>query len=45
MRGLVLTGSRVIDPETRRDETVGIAFADGRVTEIGHDRPVGDAIG
>ena len=43
MRDLVLTGGRIIDPATGRDETADIAFADGRVTEIGHDLPVGDA--
>jgi len=43
MRDLVLTGGRIIDPATGRDETADIAFADGRVTEIGHDLPAGDA--
>ena len=43
MRDLVLTGGRIIDPATGRDETADIAFADGRVTEIGHDLSVGDA--
>jgi dihydroorotase len=43
MRDLVLTGGRIIDPASGRDETADIAFAHGRVTEIGHDLPVGDA--
>jgi len=43
MRDLVLTGGRIIDPATGSDETADIAFADGRVTEIGHDLPAGDA--
>jgi dihydroorotase len=42
MRDLVLTGGRIIDPASGRDETADIAFGDGRVTEIGHDLPVGD---
>jgi dihydroorotase len=37
MRDLVLTGGRIIDPVTGRDETADIAFSDGKVTEIGRD--------
>jgi len=43
MRDLVLTGGRVIDPATGRDETADIAFSDGKVAEIGRDLPAGDA--
>ena len=43
MRDLVLTGGRIIDPATGRDETADIAFGDGKVTEVGHDLTVGDA--
>jgi len=43
MRDLVLTGGRVIDPATGRDETADIAFADGKVAEIGRDLPLRDA--
>ena len=38
MTDLVLKGGRVIDPASGRDETADIAFADGKVTEIGRDR-------
>jgi hypothetical protein len=43
MRDLVLTGGRIIDPGTGRDETAEIAFGDGKVAEIGRDLPTGDA--
>src|SRR5215469_7748517 len=36
---LVLKGGRIIDPATGRDETTDIAFADGKVSEIGRDIP------
>jgi dihydroorotase len=37
MTDLVLSGGRVIDPASGRDETVDIAFGDGKVTGIGPD--------
>src|SRR6476646_43260 len=43
MTDLILRGGRVIDPASGRDETADIAFGDGKVTEIGHDLPAGDA--
>src|SRR5215831_14041658 len=43
MRDLVLTGGRIIDPASRRDEMADIAFGDGKVIEIGRDLPAGDA--
>ena len=43
MRDLVLTGGRIIDPATGRDETADIAFGDGKVAEIGRDLPTRDA--
>jgi len=36
---LVLKGGRIIDPATGRDETTDIAFADGKVSEIGRNIP------
>ena len=42
MRDLVLTGGRIIDPATGRDETADIAFGDGKVAEIGRDLPTRD---
>ena len=36
---LVLKGGRIIDPATSRDETTDIAFADGKVSEIGRNIP------
>jgi dihydroorotase len=43
MRDLVLTGGRIIDPASGRDETADIAFGHGKVTEIGRDLPAGGA--
>jgi len=43
MRDLILTGGRIIDPATGRDETADIAFGDGKVAEIGRDLPTRDA--
>ncbi len=43
MRDLVLTGGRIIDPASGRDETADIAFGDGKVAEIGRDLPTRDA--
>jgi dihydroorotase len=40
---LVLKGGRIIDPATSRDETTDIAFADGKVSEIGRDIPANGA--
>jgi len=37
MFDLLLTGGRLIDPAQNVDDTVDIAFADGRVAAIGHD--------
>jgi dihydroorotase len=39
MTDLVLSGGRVIDPETGRDETADVAFGDGKVKEIARDLP------
>src|SRR5215470_6125224 len=39
MADLILRGGRVIDPTSGRDEMADIAFADGKVTEIGSDLP------
>ena len=43
MRDLVLTGGRIIDPASGRDEMADIAFGDGKVTEIGRALPAGGA--
>jgi len=43
MRDLVLTGGRIIDPASGRDEMADIAFGHGKVTEIGRDLPTGGA--
>jgi dihydroorotase len=43
MADLILTGGRLIDPASGRDETADIAFADGKVAEIGRDLPAGSA--
>jgi len=43
MRDLVLTGGRIIDPTSGRDEMADIAFGHGKVTEIGCDLPAGGA--
>jgi len=43
MRDLVLTGGRIIDPASGRDEMADIAFGHGKVTEIGRDLPTRDA--
>jgi dihydroorotase len=43
MTDLILRGGRVIDPAIGRDETVDIAFGNGKVTEIGLDLPAGGA--
>jgi len=43
MRDLVLTGGRIIDPASGRDEMADIAFGHRRVTEIGRDLPAGGA--
>ncbi len=37
MYDLILRGGRVIDPAQNVDDTVDIAFAEGRVAAIGHD--------
>src|SRR5215467_12647268 len=39
MADLVLRGGRVIDPVSGRDETIDIAFGEGKVAAIGHDLP------
>src|SRR5215471_8582 len=39
MTDLVLSGGRVIDPASGRDEIVDIAFGEGKVIELGHDLP------
>ena len=39
MSHLILTGGRIVDPATRRDEIADIAFKDGKVAEIGRDLP------
>src|SRR5262252_9554195 len=39
MRDLVLTNGRIIDPASGRDGIADVAFADGKVTEIGSDLP------
>ena len=39
MADLILKGGRVIDPANGRDEIADIAFADGKVAEIGPDLP------
>jgi dihydroorotase len=43
MADLVLRGGRVIDPVSKRDQTVDVAFGNGRVTEVGHDLTAGGA--
>jgi dihydroorotase len=43
MADLILKGGRVIDPASGRDETADIAFANGKVAEIGRDLPAGAA--
>jgi dihydroorotase len=37
MADLILKGGRIIDPANRRDEIADIAFADGKIAEIGRD--------
>ena len=39
MADLILTGGRIIDPASGRDGIADIAFADGKVSEIGSDLP------
>ena len=39
MAELILKGGRIIDPASGRDGIADIAFADGKVTEIGSDLP------
>ena len=39
MFDLVLKGGRVVDPAQRVDARMDVAFADGRVAEIGPDLP------
>jgi dihydroorotase len=39
---LVLKGGRVIDPAQGIDERLDVAFADGRVAELGPDLPGGE---
>jgi dihydroorotase len=39
MSHLILTGGRIIDPASGRDEIADIAFKDGKVAEIGRDLP------
>src|SRR5215472_15855899 len=39
MSHLILTGGRIIDPASGRDEIADIAFKDGKVAEIGSDLP------
>src|SRR6185312_10618303 len=43
MADLILKGGRVIDPASGRDEVADIAFAGGKVAEIGKKLPVGAA--
>jgi len=43
MTDLILKGGRVIDPASGWDETADIAFANGKVSEIGRDLPSGAA--
>src|SRR5215469_12998049 len=43
MTTLILTGGRIIDPESGRDEIADVAFKNGEVAEIGRGLPVGDA--
>jgi len=43
MPDLILKGGRVIDPANRRDDIADIAFAGGKVAEIGRDLPTGTA--
>jgi dihydroorotase len=43
MADLILKGGRLIDPANRRDEIADIAFANGKVVEVGHDLPRGGA--
>src|SRR5215467_12233780 len=44
MADLVLRGGRVIDPVSGRDETIDIAFGEGKVTAIGHDLPGAETV-
>jgi dihydroorotase len=39
MSSLILTGGRVIDPASGRDEIADIAFAEGKVAALGRDLP------
>jgi dihydroorotase len=43
MADLIITGGRIIDPKSGRDEVADIAFAGGKVAEIGRDLPRGGA--
>src|SRR6516165_12710657 len=43
MPDLVLKGGRIIDLASGRDETADVAFADGKVTEIGGNLVAGGA--
>ena len=37
MNNLIVTGGRIVDPANGRDEIGDIAFADGKVAEIGRN--------
>jgi dihydroorotase len=41
MADLILTGGRIVDPASGRDEIADIAFADGKVAAVGRDLPRG----
>lgn len=43
MTRLILRGGRIVDPLNARDEIADIAFADGKVAEIGRALPRGAA--
>lgn len=41
---ILLRGGRVVDPTTRRDETVDVTIANGRIAEIGEASAAADAV-
>lgn len=43
MADLILTGGRVIDPASGRDEVADVAFADGKIAAVGRELPRGAA--
>ncbi|MBV8778423.1 MAG: amidohydrolase family protein, partial [Alphaproteobacteria bacterium] len=43
MADLIITGGRIVDPKNGRDEIADIAFAGGKVAEIGRGLPPGGA--